>query len=262
MTAKRAISSRPPRSSSSGGTRKSSRRWRALPPKMSPAPGGIHRGDLGGGQGTAPPPVLEVAAPGTQGDHGQGDAALLQQAAGPLLGGAAPEEVHLLIAELDHIRLTQAPQDLGPGLRRGGPEGETQVGIKGDGPAQLPGVGHRGRVADRAGSSVRLREPKWKRRQRWMRERSTSSHRSWVSAPGLRAKLKERSPAASRVTKARVVKAEEVRRMPRVWTPARRRDSRRRRPKASSPTLPRKAVRRPYLLRAARRLPGAPRDWP
>lgn len=27
---------------------------------------------------------------------------------------------------------------------RGGPEGETQVGIKGDGPAQLPGVGHRG----------------------------------------------------------------------------------------------------------------------
>ena len=63
--------------------------------------GGIHRGDLGGGQGAAPPPVLEVAAPGTQGDHDQGDAALLQQAASPLLGGAAPEEVYLL--SLIHI---------------------------------------------------------------------------------------------------------------------------------------------------------------
>lgn len=130
VTEKRAISSRPPRSSSSGGTRKSSRRWRALPPKMSPAPGGIHRGDLGGGQGTAPPPVLEVAAPGTQGDHGQGDAALLQQAAGPLLGGAAPEEVHLLIAELNHIRLAQAPQDLGPASGGEGQRGRRRLGSK------------------------------------------------------------------------------------------------------------------------------------
>ena len=91
-----------------------------------------------------------------------------------------------------------------------------------------------------------------------MSSRSSSSKESCVSAPGFLAKLKDRSPPASKVTKARVVNTELSCRIPFVSIPASLRVFMSSPPKASGPTLPINAVRSPYLLRAARKFPGAP----
>ena len=113
-------------------------------------------------------------------------------------------------------------------------------------------------VAPRAGSSVRESVPKWNAFVFSMSERSNSSKRSCVSAPGLRAKEKERSPRASSVTNASVVKASSATTTPRVSTPTSRSVPVSIVPKASAPTLLKSAVLPPSRAMAARKLAGAP----
>ena len=114
------------------------------------------------------------------------------------------------------------------------------------------------RVAARAGSSVMLTDPKCSRRAPSISPPSTSSGRRRTSAPGLRAKLKARSPSPSIVTKASVVNTSGSVTTPAADTPARASDATSRRPNASSPTLAIRQARRPQAATAASTLAGAP----
>ena len=113
-------------------------------------------------------------------------------------------------------------------------------------------------VAERAGSSVSESEPMWKMRLLRMMRSSISSGRSWVSAPGLRAKEKLRSPCSSKATKARVVKKSGSVMRPSQLTPLDVSVPRRNSPCMSLPILPIKAVSKPMRWRATSTLAGAP----
>ena len=86
----------------------------AEPPKISPAPVvsmtliPLQGGDLAGGDG-----VLEEAAVGAAGDEDQLHAEGVQNVLCALLDAQTEEELHLFVADLDHIGLTQAPDTIG-----------------------------------------------------------------------------------------------------------------------------------------------------
>lgn len=118
--------------------------------------GGIDGRDLGTGRAAAGVGGLQKAALGTQSDHRQRDTILLQQLVRPLLRGAAPQEFHLVVADLHHIGLVQAPQDLLFRFLLAAPQRLSEVGVAGD---ELPlrfGVGNRllGGGADRLGGQA------------------------------------------------------------------------------------------------------------
>ena len=94
--------------------------------------GAFHRhGGAGGGGG--------VTAFGAEGRVDQADAVFRQQLPGAGLRLQTPEEIDFLIADLDNVRLAEAPFD---GLLRGGlalPQGLAQVGVQRNKASGLPG---------------------------------------------------------------------------------------------------------------------------
>jgi len=94
---------------------------------------------------------FQQAAVRPQRHHGEGHAELRQQLVRALFRGAVPEEFHLVVADLHHVRLTQTPEHLL--LRRVPvrPQGKPQIGVAADKLTLHLCVGHRllGRRADR-----------------------------------------------------------------------------------------------------------------
>ena len=101
-------------------------------------------------------------------------------------------------------------------------------------------------------------EPAWTITASSMSASSTSSAFRSMSAPGLRAKVKRRSPSSASVTKAMVVMASLQSSGVAAFTPYSARVSIRKRPKSSSPTLQAMEAFSPFLDTAMATLAGAP----
>ena len=101
----------------------------------------VDRQDARRGYADGCPGILQQAALRPAGDHGQADAEVRKQARCALLGAAAPEKAHLVVADLDDIGLPQAPEDLR--LRRIGirPQRQAEVRVEAEELAVRGGVG-------------------------------------------------------------------------------------------------------------------------